>query len=495
MAHRNAALPLLGVGLCLLAATPRRSEAGAQAPEPAGAGMEKHVSKGANFVLYKPRGWAVHEGEQPGFRTLAVVDPQGRYEAAMFFGKNPAGNDVLALTKRFVGGIGGQFPDLSLERTMVSQDRTAVTFDALFTAPQKGKRAFRCWVTGRGDEFVYSSIETPAGELAAMRPLLLTILSNVRVMQGALAVGGPPPVQVRFVDYRLRDGSASFKLPQGWRCQDFGKGSFIASDPGGAFGFIVGAVDVISPRLGVSFPGAIISPYLAPHRAWEFLTAKMGMARNMRFEKVIPRQDIAQQMATVYTAGAVAVEEFFYTYDGQKGKAKGYSLGFSLGTRLGTNWSFRHCSVLGPLGEFNAFLPHYITMLDSYRINQAWAAGYVAHGMARLRELQQQTSQMVARNAQEIRQMMQAAYDERQRSMDYIDYQRSNTIRGQQDWISGLEGGTVYHTDSWGTKNTTTGEYWEGKAYDHVRFKGENPKYREQMQAVDSRELWERHIK
>lgn len=91
--------------------------------------------------------------------------------------------------------------------------------------------------------------------------------------------------------------------------------------------------------------------------------------------------------------------------------------------------------------------------------------------------------------------MMQAAYDERQRSMDYIDYQRTSYIRGQQDWISSMEGGAVYRSDSWGTKNTTTGEYWEGKAYDYYRFQGQNPKYNEQMQPVDSRALWERHIR
>jgi hypothetical protein len=101
---------------------------------------------------------------------------------------------------------------------------------------------------------------------------------------------------------------------------------------------------------------------------------------------------------------------------------------------------------------------------------------------------------MVTRNAQEIHQMMQAAYDERQKSMEYIDYQRSNYIRGQQDWISTVEGGTLYHTDSWGTKNTATGEYWEGQPYNYVNFKGDNPKYREQMAPIDRRELWERHI-
>ena len=91
--------------------------------------------------------------------------------------------------------------------------------------------------------------------------------------------------------------------------------------------------------------------------------------------------------------------------------------------------------------------------------------------------------------------MMQSAYDERQRSMDYIDYQRSNTIRGHSDWVSNMEGGTVYHSDRWGTKNTTTGEYYEGQAYNYFNFTGKNPKYNEQMTPIDSRALYEAHIK
>ena len=90
--------------------------------------------------------------------------------------------------------------------------------------------------------------------------------------------------------------------------------------------------------------------------------------------------------------------------------------------------------------------------------------------------------------------MMQAAYEERQRSQDYIDYQRTNYIRGQQDWISSVEGGTVYHSDSWGLTNTATGEFYEGQPFDYVHFQGENPKYRETMTPVDNRELYEKLV-
>ncbi|HVP39102.1 MAG TPA: hypothetical protein VMS93_07970, partial [Candidatus Saccharimonadales bacterium] len=175
-----------------------------------------------------------------------------------------------------------------------------------------------------------------------------------------------------------------------------------------------------------------------------------------------------------------------------------YTLGICFGSRLGANWSFRHFTVLAPAGGFERFAPTFAAMLGSYRINGAWARSYIQQGMARLHQMQQQTAERVARNAEEIHATMQAACDERSRSQDYLDYQRTNFIRGQQDWVSDMEGGTVYHTDSWGTQNTTTDERWEGQPFDYVNYvnyTGKNPKYNEQMTAIDSRELWEQHIR
>ena len=147
------------------------------------------------------------------------------------------------------------------------------------------------------------------------------------------------------------------------------------------------------------------------------------------------------------------------------------------------------------MDQFEALVPSFVSMVQSYKINDQFAQNYIAQGMARLRQMQQQTAQIVARNAQEIRQMMQSAYDERQRSMDYIDYQRTNYIRGQSDWISSVEGGSVYHSDSWGTKNTTTGEYYGGQPYNYFNSTGANPKYNEQMQEINNRALYEAHIR
>jgi hypothetical protein len=464
------------------------------ATQSAGAAMEKYVSQDAIFLLYKPKGWSVTEGAQPGFRTVLVTDPAGSGEAAMFVGTSPTGEDTVALARRFLGGIGQQFPDLQLIEASVSRDQHRVAVSARFTHPSAGPREFRCWVSGRGTEFMFESIETPAGALERTRPLLLTILANVRVFKGAFAAQGAAPPLPALMPHRLSDGSASFQLPQGWGCKELGKGCFLAGDPSGRYAFIVASAEVLTPQLGVRVPGVPVAPYQAASQAMQMLCTWQGVASDMRFEQVIPRQDVARQMAQVYTVGPVTVEEFVYTCDTQAGHTKGYTFGLSFGSRLNTNWGFRHLTVLAPVDKFDEALPTFEAMLKSYQIDDQWARNYVQQGMIRLRQLQRQTSALVARNAQDIHNMMQAAYDERQRSQDYIDYQRTSYIRGEQDWISGMEGGTVYHTDSWGTRNTTTGQTWEGKPYDYVNFEGRNPKHNEDMTPINSRALWEQHI-
>ena len=473
----------------------RRASAGLDQGAGGAPPMEKYVSKQASFVVYKPKGWSVREESQDGVRGLRVSDPGASLEAALYFGSNPTAGDITALAGVFASVLARQHPDLRIGNVMVSPDRRRVMYDGVFTSAEKGKREIRCWVASGAGEFVVSSIEAPAGRLAQERQLLLTILANVRVFKGALATGAAVPTRMPMASHTLSDGSASFLMPVGWSCRELGKGSFAVNDSGGAFGFLVGSADMITPRLGVTFPGAIVSPYLAPSGAWEFLTSHFGLASDMRFESVVPRSDLASQFATVYTSGPVQVEEFVYTCTTRGGRCRGYTIGLSLGSRLDTNWNFRHLSVYAPAERFNGFLPSFAAMLESYRISDAWARRYVAQGLARLRQLQQQTSAIVARNAEEIHSMMQAAYDERQRSHEYIDYQFTNYIRGEQDWISSVEGGTVYHSDSWGTRNTTTGESWEGQPFNSVNFEGANPKYNEQMQAINDRATFERFRK
>jgi hypothetical protein len=453
--------------------------------------MQKKVTEQAGFVLYLPAGWRAEEDREANLQRLRIGDASAKFKAALALGA-ASGADILELARRQTGQIARSFPDLAVRNVQLAQDRNRLVFDAAFSDGKGGRREMRGWLTLRDGRYQYTTISAPEGQLDAIKPTLLTVLANVRVIKAAdadAAAGSMPALR----SHRLSDGSASLQIPEGWRVHELGKGQFIASDPAGTPSFMVASADVLTPALGVRVPGVLISPYLSPDQAWRFLTGAQGLARNMKFLEVNPRPEIARQIAQVYTAGPVEVADLLYTCDTREGASKGYTLGVSFGSRIGSNWIFRHITVAAPRDRFESYAPLFAALLKSYAMDEGWVKNYVRQGMERLKQMERDTARMVASNARDIHQMMQAAYDERQKSQDYLDYKRTQTIRGEQDWISGMEGGTVYHTDNWGTRNTATGETWEGQPYDYVRFSGRNPKYNEDMTPIDSRELWERH--
>ncbi len=457
--------------------------------------MKKYVTKDASFVLYMPGDWRCSEAEREGYRELELSDANGDYEVVAYFGRDFSGGDAVAVAKQFIAILGRDHSDLQIADAKVSAEKNRLVFDGTYSDPQEGAREFRSWASVGNDNFICSRIVGPSGKLESKKKELLTILSNVQAMKGAFEYSGPAPVQESLSTYRLSDGSCSFKMPQDWKVQEIGKTQFVAYDAEG-YSFTSANADCVTPVLGLQNSPIPVSDYLVPHEALKFLGEQSGLLTKMNVIEVNNRPEIAQAIGHVYTVGKVTVEDFLYTCRTKEGlAAKGYTLGFSFDTRLGTNWSFRHLTVIAPEDKFDAYTPTFAAMMGSYTIDQEWARNYVAQGQARLRQMQQQTSELVARNSQEIHDMMNAAYQERQTSQDYIDYQRTSYIRGEQDWVSDMEGGTVYHTDSWGTKNTATGENFEGQPYNYVNFTGQNPKYNEQMTSIDSRQLWEQHVR
>lgn len=455
--------------------------------------MQKQVTQQGGFVLYLPAGWKAEEGRDRNLQMLRVADPALRYKVALQLG-SAAGADLLSLARQQVAQIAQLYPDLALSNLGVSGAGDRLKFDGAFADGKGGRREMRAWLSLRDGHFHYSTISAPQGQLEGIKPTLLTILANVRAMKAAQAGGAGERAALPLLKpHRLADGSASLQIPSGWRVRELGKGQFIASDPAGSPSFMVTSADVITPNLGVRVPGVPISPYLPPDQAWRFLSGAQGLASNMKFLEVNPRPQIAAHVAQVYTAGPVQVADFLYHCDTREGPTKGYTLGISFGSRLDSNWNFRHITVAAPRDRFEDYAPLFGAMLGSYALDEGWVRNYVKQGMERLRRMEAETARKVAGNARDVREMMQAAYDERQKSQDYLDYKRTQTIRGEQDWISSIEGGTVYHTDRWGTRNTTTGETWEGQPYDYVRFTGRNPKHNEDMTPIDSRELWEKH--
>jgi len=66
------------------------------------------------------------------------------------------------------------------------------------------------------------------------------------------------------------------------------------------------------------------------------------------------------------------------------------------------------------------------------------------------RPLMAKTSRMMAETASAARESLTASFQERARSRDYLDYKRTSVIRGEQEWVSQVEGGALYKSDHWG---------------------------------------------
>jgi hypothetical protein len=455
--------------------------------------MEKYVSPQGNYVLYKPQGWLVKESGQVNAWMILVSDPGGNLVASKGGGVSPAGQDLVALVRTASQPFKAQAADFRYEKIWLAKDGSRVVYDYFYTHPAKGQRQGKCWLALRDGKYSLTLCETPVKEFAEKKALLLSVLANLRLLKGAFlpVSDSQAPTLLPLKTCRLGDGSASFAIPRDWTFKDLRNTQFVALDPAGSASFLVTNVEVLNPKLRVSVPNFPVSAYLHPDRAWVFLTSWQRLASNMQFLERLPRADLNQQISRVYT-GPVSAAELLYTFTSATGKAsKGYTFGISFGSRLETDWRFWHMTVTALKSQFDACVPTFVAMLQSYKISDQFAQNYIAQGIQRLKQLQQQTAALAARNAREIPAMMQAAYDERQRSMDYIDYQRTKYIRGEQDWISHMEGGTIYHTDSWGTRNNYTGETWSGAPFDYLHFEGDNPKYRESMTPVDSRRLYD----
>jgi hypothetical protein len=468
--------------------------------------MEKWVSPQGVVSVLKPKEWKVEE-RYTGNSASVVVCDNSRMTGVMFFvSKNDARiKDSLYILGENVKNNRKRFPDFKCDKTWAAQDRSKAITNVSFTAkgiPVLGK--FYYFVNP--NRMLIMSYQAPGDIFSKYKRILLTILNNINFydqyeeQKRAKSLKQPSkesiqPVKAQMVWRQAPDGSVRFMAPVNWQYQAQKGRAIVGSEQEDA-GFVFTSVEAFARDPGVRVPGVLISRYLPPDQFIGLFLSSFGQARNVQIIEKKPDYKTVQEAAQFLRAQCEA-QDLVVKFSAKSGRSCLAS--FKVITSRPAAFSGQWWSIVtgswAQEARFAAYVPLLENIAKSYQINEAWSRNYIQKGLANLRRLQQKTQQAI-QELNQARYDQQRSWEANQARKDYSNWKFSQYLRGESDWVSSLEGGKVYHTDSWGTKDTWTGDYYEGSPYNYVNFEGKNPRHPtlEGMQEINSYELYQKYI-
>ena len=358
--------------------------------------------------------------------------------------------------------------------------------------PVKGKYYFESRPNGLSAQ----GYRAPESLLATQRPLLLNIMASLAFSKagsgpapaGEATAQKPQVVQVPLVPREAPDRSLTLKIPEDWQFLA-GGGKVIAGARDGGMVFIFTSLsgNPLVPGATIA-QGIIASQYLPPPRTLVWILQAFGH-RNVKILSSQPDQATMQQYIAVMGRPCDA-QDILVSWTSQGGADCLGAIKMINGppSAMGL-WSTIVAGIWGPPRDFQRYLPMLEQVSSSFAINDQYARRYIQAGLENLRHLQQQTAAAM-QDLNRAREQNQADLEARQARKDFVDSKWDDYRRGNSYWVSELEGGKVYRTDSWGTQDTVTGNYYEGKGYNWVNFEGQNPRHpSETMREVSSYEL------
>jgi hypothetical protein len=459
--------------------------------------LQPYVAASKLYALYKPADWKVQEEARPDLFRILVNSPDGTSAVDFFWSPNPQRKpDALWFLNAYRNYLSQAHHDVALSEVFVSQDASHALATVRFSVgktPVQGRYYFESTAAGLSAQ----GYSAPASRLASERPLLLNVMASLAFVKAprSSSAGAQPnapqtrPVEVALVPRQAQDGSLSIRLPSDWVFVGAG-GKVVTGAPDGGTGFVFTSLSGNPLVRGVPISqGVIATPYQPPAQALILILQAFGNS-SVRVHSTQPDYATMQQFPA-YTRGARCdAQDIIVTWTSNKGiSCLGAIKMINALPSLTGLWSVIMAGVWGPENDFQRYLPMLEQVASSFSINDQYARNYIRSGLENLRRLQQKTAAAM-QDLNRAREDNQAAWEARQARKDYMDSKWDDYRRGNSYWISDLEGGKVYHTDNWGTRDTVTGDYYEGKGYNWVNFEGQNPRHpSENMREVSSYEL------
>ncbi len=451
--------------------------------------LQPHVGPSKMYVVYTPADWIVSEVAAAASFQVLVESPARTSRVEFRWERNTTGRaDAVAALAGWKKTVAQAHPGAVLRDMYVSKDGShavATLHARVGSAPVAGRFFFESTRTGNSVQGYLA----PEPRLVAERALLLNVMSSLAFVKVLHKGGGlEPPVKFTLVARRAQDGSLSMKTPEDWSFLA-ARGRVVSGAPGGGMGFIFTAFagNPMLPRAGV-LQGVIGTRFLPPDRTLPLILTGFGHRNPQIVSNTPDRATMAQcpsQAGNRCDAADLMAE---WTSNGGVECVGAFKL-VNLLPGITGQWSSIIAGIWGPRKDFYRYYPALEEVAGSFSINDQYARGYIQAGLANLRRLQEQTAAEM-RSLNQAREDNQKAWEARQERKDYMDSKWDDYRRGQSYWVSDLEGGKVYSTDSWGTKDTVTGDYYEGKGFNWTNFEGQNPRHpSETMREVSSWEL------
>jgi hypothetical protein len=459
---------------------------------------EYHVTDDGTFGLYKPKGWKVGTQRYPNGRMVFITDPKDVACVNMIFLEqiDPQHNSVT-FAGATLKNVQKQMPSLKILEAKSSRDRLRTMVKFQRTGPKKiliqGKYTFHV----KHPTAAVFGYEAPAKHFQEMVPTLLTVIANITILndqayrrltdQGKGRRTAILPMYKRSAP----DGTCWLLVPQGWNLTA-GKGAALCASPDGDMGYLFTAIEFVGQSRipyfsSSSIPGNLRYNYMPPTEALIVASRHLGSSQHRVLERHANPSWAAQATAAINRKADAEI--CLISYKSKNGvSCIGYFdiLGFH---PMSTGqWSILPTGFWAPEPQFARYLPSLLKIAESFGINERWAADYVRQGMENVRRLMKQTSSMMSRYAEEMRQSSLAAHQNRMKSSDFISYKFSTYMRGVQEWVTALEGGKIYQSDHWGLSSGGK-TIAEGPPFNYYNYRGD---YEHGHIPVDiSREVYE----
>ncbi len=450
--------------------------------------LEPYVASSKLYGLYKPGHWKVNEDARPDAFRIAVASPMGTSQVEFRWERNRAGRpDALSALVAWHRALAQAFPGAALSDVFVTPDATravATVRYRLANTSVQGRYFFESSRAGNASQGYLA----PEAQLGAARPLLLNMMSSlafVKVLhRGESAL--LPPVKVPLVGRQAQDRSLTMRTPADWAFLA-GGGRVVTGAPGLGFIFTAFAGNPMLPGATIS-QGVIGTPYRSPAQALALMLVGFGN-RNPTVVSSTPDADtMAQCRVSIGNRCEAADLVAQWTSPEGVGCVGAFKVVNTVPGFTG-QWSSIVAGLWGPQKDFYRYYPLLEQVAESFSINDRYARGSIEAGLANLKRLQQQTAAAI-QDLNRAREDNQAAWEAKQARKDYMDSKWDDYRRGQSYWVSELEGGRAYATDTSGTRDTSNGDYYAGHAYNWTNFEGQNPRYpSETMREVTSYEL------